>query len=130
MITVADQDKISIADTAKEFNKIGFKVLATEGTHKYLSEKAIKSEQILKIYEGRPNIVDAIKNKEIHLIINTPVGKRSQYDDSYIRKSAIKYKVPYITTTTAAAATVKGVAARQGKEPVVKSLQNYHANLE
>ena len=130
LITVADQDKISIADTAKEFNKIGFKVLATEGTHKYLSEKAIKSEQILKIYEGRPNIVDAIKNKEIHLIINTPVGKRSQYDDSYIRKSAIKYKVPYITTTTAAAATVKGVAARQGKEPVVKSLQNYHANLE
>jgi carbamoyl-phosphate synthase large subunit len=129
LITVADPDKISIADTAKEFDKIGFRILATEGTHKYLSEKGIKSEQILKVYEGRPNIVDAIKNKEIHLIINTPVGKRSKHDDSYIRKAAIKYKVPYITTTTAAAATVKGIAARQGREPKVKSLQSYHAVL-
>jgi len=129
LITVADPDKTSIAETAKAFEKIGFKILATEGTQKYLADKGIKSQHILKVYEGRPNIVDAIKNKEIHLVINTPVGKRSQYDDSYIRKAAIKYKVPYITTSTAAAATVKGIAARQGKEPLVKSLQSYHAGL-
>jgi carbamoyl-phosphate synthase large subunit len=129
LITVADPDKTSIAETAKAFDEIGFKILATEGTCKYLEDVGIKSQHILKVYEGRPNIVDAIKNKEIHLVINTPVGKRSQYDDSYIRKAAIKYKVPYITTTTAAAATVKGVAARQGKEPVVNSLQSYHAGL-
>lgn len=130
LITVADPDKTSIAETAKAFNKIGFKVLATEGTHKYLSEKGIKSEQIFKVYEGRPNIVDAIKNKEIQLIINTPVGKQSKTDDSYIRKSAIKYKIPYITTTTAAAASVKGIAERQSKEPKVKSLQSYHAGIK
>ncbi len=129
LITVADPDKTSIAVTANAFSEIGFKILATEGTHKYLATKGIKSERILKVYEGRPNIVDAIKNREIHLIVNTPVGKRSKYDDSYIRKAAIKYKVPYITTTTAAAATAKGIAARQGREPIVKSLQNYHAGL-
>jgi carbamoyl-phosphate synthase large subunit len=129
LITVAEPDKKSIVDTARVFSEIGFKILATEGTHKYLDEKGVKSQHILKVYEGRPNIVDAIKNREIQLIINTPVGKRSKYDDSYIRKAAIKYKIPYITTTTAAAATVKGIAARQGGEPKVKSLQNYHAGL-
>ena len=84
----------------------------------------------MKVYEGRPNIVDAIKNKEIQLIINTPVGKLSQHDDSYIRKSAIKYKVPYITTTAAAAATAKGIAAKQKGESLVKSLQSYHSLIK
>jgi carbamoyl-phosphate synthase large subunit len=129
LITVADNDKSSIAQTAKTFSEIGFKILATEGTHKYLSEKGIQTEQIFKVYEGRPNIVDAIKNKEINLIINTPIGKQSKHDDSYIRKSAIKYKIPYITTTTAAAATLKGIATRQGNEQNVKSLQSYHAGI-
>ena len=129
LITVTDPDKTSIADTAKTFSEIGFKILATEGTHKYFAGKGIKSQHILKVYEGRPNIVDAIKNREIQLIINTPIGKRGKHDDSYIRKAAIKYKIPYITTTTAAAATVKGIAARQGGEPMVKSLQDYHAGI-
>ena len=130
LITVADPDKSSIADTAKAFEKIGFKIMATAGTGEYLSSKGIKSEHVLKVHEGRPNIVDAIKNNQIQLIINTPVGKRSKYDDSYIRKAAIQYKIPYITTTTAAAATVKGIAARKGKEPVVESLQSYHASIK
>jgi carbamoyl-phosphate synthase large subunit len=130
LITVAEPDKTAIIDTARQFNRIGFKILATEGTHKHLAENGIESQLIFKVSEGRPNIVDAIKNSEIQLIINTPVGKRSKTDDSYIRKAAIKYKVPYITTTAAAAASVKGIAARQGKESEVKSLQNYHAGLE
>jgi carbamoyl-phosphate synthase large subunit len=129
LITVAEPDKKSIAETAELFSKIGFNILATKGTHKYLVEKGIKAEHILKVHEGRPNIVDAIKNKQIQLIVNTPVGKRSQYDDSYIRKSAIKYKVPYITTATAAAATAKGIAAKQGNEDIIKSLQDYHADI-
>ncbi|MBA7693305.1 Carbamoyl-phosphate synthase large chain [subsurface metagenome] len=103
---------------------------ATEGTHRYLADKGIKTEHILKMHEGRPNIVDAIKNAEIQLIINTPAGKLSKYDDSYIRKAAIKYKVPYVTTTAAAAAAVKGIAARQQKPSSVKSLQSYHAAIK
>ncbi|MCP6720510.1 MAG: carbamoyl-phosphate synthase large subunit [Patescibacteria group bacterium] len=129
LITVAEADKTSILDTAKVFSEIGFNILATEGTYKHLTANGINAEHILKVHEGRPNIVDAIKNDEIQLIVNTPIGKRSQYDDSYIRKAAIKYKIPYITTATAAAATAKGIAARQGKEDIVKSLQEYHADL-
>lgn len=126
LITVAESDKAAIVDAARAFSKLGFNIMATEGTHKYLTEKGIKAEQVLKVYEGRPNIIDAIKNKSIQLIINTPIGRRSQYDDSYIRKAAIRYKIPYITTTTAAAATAKGIAARQSKDAIVKSLQSYH----
>ena len=130
LITVADTDKASIADTAEAFRKLGFKFRATEGTLKYLTEKGIKAKHIFKVYEGRPNIVDAIKNNQIQLIINTPVGRRSQHDDSYIRKAAIKYKVPYITTTTAAAATAKGITAKHDGQTVVKSLQSYHTGIK
>ena len=80
--------------------------------------------------EGRPNIVDAIKNGEIQLLINTPSGKHSQYDDSYIRKAAIKYRIPYITTAAAAVATAAGIAAGREKTTIVKSLQSYHADIE
>ena len=129
LITVTDPDKTSIENTAKEFIKLGFKIIATEGTHKYLKENGIEAQHVLKIYEGRPNIVDVIKNDQVQLIINTPVGKRSQHDDSYIRKAAIKYKIPYITTTTAAAASAKGIAAIKGKQFEVKSLQSYHQDI-
>jgi carbamoyl-phosphate synthase large subunit len=129
LITVTDPEKKYITETAKAFKKLGFKILATDGTHKFLTKNGIESESILKVYEGRPNIVDAIKNNEIQLIVNTPVGKLSQHDDSYIRKAAIKYKIPYITTTAAAAATAKGIAAKQDGESFVKSLQSYHAGI-
>jgi carbamoyl-phosphate synthase large subunit len=81
------------------------------------------------MYEGRPGIVDEIKNKKIHLVINTPVGKMGKSDDSYIRKSAIKYKIPYITTIAAAKATVSGIVAQKIGRSGVKSLQNYHADI-
>ena len=85
-----------------------------------------------KIYQGSPNIADSIKNKEIQLIINTPMTKRSEFDDSYIRKIAIRYKVPYITTTTAALASAKGIAAYRNDQPKhkVKSLQEYHKDID
>ena len=81
------------------------------------------------MHEGRPNIVDGIKNGEIHLVINTPSGKLSSHDDSYIRKAAIKYHVPYITTMAAAKAAVKGIQASLKTTPYVKSLQNYHRDI-
>jgi carbamoyl-phosphate synthase large subunit len=130
LITVVDTDKGSMIETAKEFTKLGFKIKATEGTHRFLTDNGIKAEHILKMHEGRPNIVDAVKNDEIQLVINTPSGKLSKHDDSYIRKTAIKYKVPYITTTAAAAAAVKGIAARLAGPSTVKSLQKYHAGIK
>ncbi|MBC8379793.1 MAG: carbamoyl-phosphate synthase large subunit [Planctomycetes bacterium] len=129
LITVAKQDKTYITETAKQFADMGFKILATEGTCQFLTKKGIPAESVLKVYEGRPNIIDRIKNKEIQLIINTPVGKQSQHDDSYIRKAAIEYKIPYITTATAAAASAKGIAAKQKSDTDVKSLQEYHAGI-
>jgi len=130
LITVTDEDKKNALKVAREFQRLGFRIKATEGTFKYLSQDGVKAEQILKMHQGRPNIVDAIKNGEIQLVINTPVGRMSTHDDSYIRKAAIKYKIPYITTTAAAAAAVKGIAeARNGTAPV-RSLQNYHAGIK
>jgi carbamoyl-phosphate synthase large subunit len=130
LITVTDEDKKNALKVAREFQKLGFRIKATEGTCKYLSQDGVQAEQILKMHQGRPNIVDAIKNGEIQLVINTPIGRTSAHDDSYIRKTAIKYKLPYITTTAAAAAAVKGIAeARNGAAPV-RSLQSYHAGIK
>jgi len=130
LITIAPHDKDSIVDTAKAFVELGFKIMATEGTHQFLNKKGIESEHVLKMHEGRPNITDAIKNGQIHLIINTPIGKLGKHDDSYIRKSAIKYNIPYITTTAAAAATVKGIAERLKGQAPVRSLQSYHQAIK
>jgi len=130
LLTVTDADKKNALKVAREFQKLGFRIKATEGTYKFLAQDGIKVEQIFKMHEGRPNIDDAIKNREIQLVINTPVGRRSSHDDSYIRKAAIKYKIPYITTMAAAAAAVKGIAeARNGTAPV-RSLQSYHAGIK
>jgi carbamoyl-phosphate synthase large subunit len=130
LITVVDSDKSAVVATAKEFTKLGFHIKSTDGTHKFLAGKGVKSERVLKMHEGRPNIVDAIKNGEIQLVINTPSGKISKHDDSYIRKTAIKYKVPYITTAAAAAAAVKGISARLKGDPKVRSVQGYHAAIK
>lgn len=130
LITVSENDRPAILKVAKEFEKLGFKIKATIGTHKFLSDHGVTSEHILKMHEGRPNIADGIKNKETHLVINTPADKLSQHDDSYIRKAAIKYKVPYITTAAAATATVKGIAAYRQQRDSVRSLQSYHADIK
>jgi carbamoyl-phosphate synthase large subunit len=130
LVTVTDTDKQAALEVAKEFQDLGFKIKATEGTHRFLVDNGLETEHILKMHEGRPNIVDAIKNNEIQLIINTPAGKISKYDDSYIRKAAITYKVPYITTTAAAAAAAKGIAARRNGAAAVRSLQSYHSGIK
>jgi carbamoyl-phosphate synthase large subunit len=129
LITVAEHDRPAVKEVASRFHSLGFGIKATSGTHAFLTRQGIPSTPILKEHEGRPNISDAIKNKEIQLIINTPIGKLSRYDDSYIRKAAIKYKVPYITTLAAAIAAVKGIAEYREVRTQVRSLQSYHADI-
>ena len=130
LITVAERDRSAlVADVAKRFAQLGFKITATAGTHRFLADHGIASEPILKRHEGRPSVADAIKNRAIQLVINTPAGKLSEHDDSYIRKLAIRYKVPYITTITAAMAAANGIAAYCECESGVRSLQSYHAQI-
>ncbi len=129
LMTVDDSDKPLILETAKRFAKLGFKIVSTGGTCAYLNGNGVAAEPINKMHEGRPNIADAITNKQIQLVINTPTGRQSQHDDSYIRKTAIKFKIPYITTPAAAAATVRGIEAKRGGESPTKSLQEYHAEI-
>ncbi len=130
LISVSDSEKKEALEVARQFIELGFKIKATEGTHQFLSDNGVKSEKILKMHAGRPNIADAIKNGEINLVINTPIGKRSTHDDSYIRKTAIKHKIPYATTMAAARAAAKGIAASRRKEGEVVSLQSYHAGIK
>jgi carbamoyl-phosphate synthase large subunit len=129
LITVNPNDQGGIVEVAREFRKLGFRIKATDGTQRFLQEHGVEAEPILKMHEGRPNIVDGIMNEEIQLVINTPIGKLSLHDDSYIRKAAIKYKVPYITTIAAAIAAAKGIAAFRKGHGRAKSLQNYHVDI-
>ncbi|MFH1552653.1 MAG: carbamoyl-phosphate synthase large subunit, partial [Candidatus Omnitrophota bacterium] len=105
LLTVADGDKPALIPMAKKFRELGFNIYATEGTSRFLSENGIENSLTKKLHEGRPNLADAIKNKEIHLIVNTPVGRGSKYDDSYIRIMAVQQKIPYITSMAAAEAS-------------------------
>ncbi len=129
-ISVTDKDKPAILDTARKFQELGFRIKATNGTHKFLNEQGVKAELSYKIHEHqRPNIADEIKSKEIDLIINTPIGKAGAMDDGYIRKAAVKYKVPYMTTAAAAHAAVLGIAECRAGRAGVKSLQSYHRDI-
>jgi len=129
LITVAPADKGRVLPSAVQLGRMGFKIHATEGTASFLRQNGVDCIDIKKLHEGRPHIVDAITNGEIQMIINTPVGKESVYDDSYIRKAAIKHRIPYFTTTAAGYAAVLGIrAVREGKISV-KSLQAYHRDI-
>ncbi|MEE1066969.1 MAG: carbamoyl-phosphate synthase large subunit, partial [Fibrobacteraceae bacterium] len=134
-VLISLSDKVNLADQAiaigKEFQKLGFKIYATEGTAKFYEKAGVKCEEVNKISEGRPNVLDIILNNQVALIINTPWPRRDAVaDESAIRKAAIKYKVPYITTLAGAYNTVKGIAAARNGHGVVKSLQEYHATIE
>jgi carbamoyl-phosphate synthase large subunit len=130
LITVSERDRPAVLETARKFHILGFGIRATKGTHAFLSEHGIKSTPILKMHEGRPNIGDAIMNGEIQLVVNTPSGKLSIHDDSYIRKAAIRHKIPYITTLSGALAAARGIEAYQSGRGVVKSLQEYHQDVK
>ncbi|MBR3044201.1 MAG: carbamoyl-phosphate synthase large subunit [Oscillospiraceae bacterium] len=131
LLSVCDMDKPELLPIAKKFHDLGFKILATGKTYDMIAEAGIPAEKIKKLYEGRPNITDAMTNGKIDLIVNTPAGADSLHDDSYIRKAAIKYRIPYITTMAAASATAEGIAAikEQGGSLSVKSLQEFHSEI-
>ena len=129
LITVHKSDRAGALEAARRFTEAGFSIAATGGTHKYLESNGVTAQSIKKVHEGRPNITDAIKNGEIHLVVNTPIGKTGTYDDSYIRKAAIRFRVPYITTTAGAIATAKGIASMKNGQGEVLSLQQYHAGI-
>jgi len=130
LISVNKQDKAEVVDIAKSFANDGFKLIATEGTCKIINEAGIECEKVKKLQEGRPNILDLITNGDIQLIVNSPIGKDSATDDSYLRKAAIKAKIPYITTIAAASAAADGIRhLKKHKFSDVKSLQDWHKEI-
>lgn len=129
VITVSEAERPAVLEVARQFLELGFKVAATDETHAYFATKGVESERISQVHEGRPDIVDAIKNRQIQLVINTPVGKFGKTENSLIRKAAIKYRVPYVTTIAAAIAAAKGIRAFQGGHGRVRSLQRYHQDI-
>ncbi|MEM1671584.1 MAG: carbamoyl-phosphate synthase large subunit [Archaeoglobaceae archaeon] len=129
LISVKDKDKPKIVPIAKKLSEFGFKIFATENTAKYLKEHGINAEIALKVSQGRPNIVDMIINGQIDLIINTPSGGRGKTEGYEIRRAAIEYGVPYVTTIPGALAVVKAIEAIRSGNLVVKSLQEYHDEI-
>ncbi len=131
LLSVCNRDKGELVEVATAFHELGFRIIATEGCYKMIKEAGIPAERIYKMHEGRPNIADQIANGEIQLLVNTPAGKESVNDDSYIRKAAIKHRVPYITTMAAAKASAEGIrAVKDNADIAVKSLQAYHADIK
>ena len=131
LVSVNKNDRAGALEVAKQFRELGFHIVSTEGCAKYFMENGLECEMLKKLQEGRPNIYDAMVNGKIDLIVNTPAGKQSKYDDSYLRKTAINKKIPYITTISAALASAKGIKAVLTKETAtLKSLQEYHKSLD
>lgn len=130
LISVSRKDKPEVVEIARSFAEDGFKIVATGTTYDLIRENGIEAEKVKKLYEGRPNILDLITNGKIDLIVNTPVGKDSAHDDSYLRKAAIKGKIPYMTTMAAARATAKGIKyVKENGNGEVKSLQELHSEI-
>ncbi|HEX6751117.1 MAG TPA: carbamoyl-phosphate synthase large subunit [Longimicrobium sp.] len=123
IITVNDPDKPTITPIARRLSDLGFKLLATGGTARYFRQRGIPCERVFKVNEGRPNLADHIISGEVALLINTPLGKQSQYDDYTVRRAAITYKVPYITTTSAAEAAADAIIALRNRAREVRSIQ-------
>ena len=131
LISVNDKDKPEVVEVAKSFSEDGFKIVATGRTYDTIAAAGIPATKVKKLFEGRPNVYDMITNGEIQIVVNTPVGKECIYDDSYLRKAAIKAKVPYMTTIAAAKASAEGIHyVKTHKEGEIKSLQEYHSEIK
>ena len=131
LMSVSDHDKGDLVEVGRLFAEAGFEIVATAGTKAMLEEAGIPARKVLKVQEGRPNLVDLILNNEVALVLNTPsLSTESAQDDSYIRKAAIKAHVPYMTTMAAAKATALGIAeVKKNGASGVRSLQEYHASI-
>ncbi|NEO26738.1 MAG: carbamoyl-phosphate synthase large subunit, partial [Kamptonema sp. SIO4C4] len=124
-VSTNDRDKPYVMPVVKDFAKLGFKIIATEGTLAALRKEGIKADLILKLHQGRPNVLDAIKNKQIHLIINTPSGQDAREDGILIRRTCLAYKIPLVTTIAGARATVSAIRSLQSQPLDVKAIQEY-----
>ncbi len=130
LISVNQKDKAEVVEVAQAFADAGFHIVATGATYDLITSAGISAEKVKKQYEGRPNVLDLITNGKIDLIVNSPVGKDSAYDDSYLRKAAIKGKIPYMTTIAAARATAEGIRyVQKHGNGEVHSLQALHAQI-
>jgi carbamoyl-phosphate synthase large subunit len=129
-LSINNQSKEALLGEMKLLHEIGFRMVATEGTALFLNGHGIPCERVLKVSEGRPNIIDLVKNGQIGLIINTPTGKIPKHDAFSIRQAAVRYRVPVITTISAAKAAVQGlVEVKSRKDVSVRSIQEYHAEV-
>jgi len=124
-VSMNDREKAAVVPVVKDLMSLGFKVVATEGTRKVLIENGLEVALVLKLHEGRPHVLDSIKNEQIQLIINTPTGKEALTDDRLIRRTALSYKIPIITTIAGAKATAAAIRSLQSQPLTVKSLQEY-----
>ena len=130
LFSVNNKDKSEIVPIAKSLSDDGFRIVATSGNYDVLTSAGVPAEKVKKLYEGRPNISDMIANGEIDMVVNSPIGKSAAHDDSYLRKAAIKAKVPYMTTVAAARATAEGIHyIKTHEEDQVKSLQELHSEI-
>jgi carbamoyl-phosphate synthase large subunit len=125
-MSVNDHDKRHVAAVAKDLAAAGLRIIATRGTGAALTRAGIELEAVYKVNEGRPNIVDLIKTGKVNLVINTPLGRESFYDEKSIRRAAVRYNVPCITTLSAASAAARGIRAMAGHAPDVAALQDLH----
>ena len=114
-VTVNDHDKANLVPIARRFHGLGFRILATEGTARYLRARGIPAERVLKVHEGRPNAIDLLVSGQIQLLINTPLGKLTQQDDYAIRRAALQHRVPYTTTLSAASAACDAIIALRSR---------------
>jgi carbamoyl-phosphate synthase large subunit len=126
LITVNDHDKPTVAPIARRFADMGFTIMATGGTAKFLRSRGIPSKRVMKVHEGRPHGIDLIVNGEVQILINTPLGKHSQRDDYTMRQAAVAHRVPYFTTLSAASAACDAILALRFRPPSVRSLQEWH----
>jgi carbamoyl-phosphate synthase large subunit len=123
VVTVNDRDKATVTPILRRFQDLGFRIVATGGTHDYISRLGVQADRIFKVGEGRPDLVDAIVSGEVDLLINTPLGKKSQFDDYAMRRATIAYKIPYLTTMSATSAACDAIIALRSVTPKVRSLQ-------
>ncbi|HET7565638.1 MAG TPA: ATP-grasp domain-containing protein, partial [Gemmatimonadaceae bacterium] len=126
LITVNDRDKPGVIPIARRFHEMGFRIMATDGTARYLRARGIPVESVFKVHEGRPHGIDLIVNGQVQLLINTPLGKHSQQDDYSMRRAAVAHRVSYTTTLSAASAACDGILALRFRPPHVRSLQEWH----
>jgi len=127
-VTVNDSDKPTVVPIVRRFHELGFRILATEGTQRYLRARGVPAERVAKVHEGRPNAIDLLVSGEIQLLINTPLGKFTQQDDYAIRRAALMHRVPYTTTMSAASAACDAIIALRSRRGSVRSLQEWHEN--